>query len=815
MPQIPIRSVNLKIAPVKHILTLLTALLLLPPAALTTAADSDLLITDKSRSAPLVTVLGHTMKAFALAQTRLQDGDFKAAMQTNRRTLDEIGVDRALYCFRWQAGLPTQGAKPLESWAGPAGSGPFPGFYEAHYLSAISMTYAQTADPALLERVNYMVAELGKCQAAQGGKYLFASPEIEFDANRLDGVVWFRMHKLLEGLLAAHQFADNRQALGIATQLAEWIKAKQDEYTGKNQWETVKRIEFGGMQDALENLYIATGNDRYKGLSRQWEERASMLTPLAEGKDVVSGHANTYLAKMVGAAKTAEYEKDAFYITASSNFWNFVAGSGRRCYVTGGTSVHEGLPGSRAIANTQSRFPQETCCSYNLLKITRSLFLLTGNPKYLDYFERSLFNSILGSQDPITGWKTYYQPLNANTVKDFRSFLKGCYCCNGTGLESFAKFGETLYSHDEEVIYVNLFIASTVDWPEKKLRLEQATAFPAEQSTTIVTHMPVPTTVTLGIRIPGWCVKGFEVKVNGERQSVTAEPGTYALLKRTWKEGDRVEVSLPMGLTQEPMPDKDTQTAFLYGPLVIVGVGARPYLSELVAGSNAPDAWINNLDDWFKPVPGKPLTFTGTDDAKRCVTFKPYYQIGMDQFFTGYWDIVPKAIRIDEGNVALGKPTTCSTPEPVGSNVESFLRSAKAVDGNYGGADDWYVKWFPNGGAPQWLTVDLGGPHDINAVEWFPAVEDVKERKKINYKVETSDDNTTWLPYADNPANTEFLASYRHAKRVSARYVRFSWSTQTGTDGKTDRPKLAELKVFGTPHSPAPFDARPDSGAAR
>jgi DUF1680 family protein len=750
-------------------------------------------------AAAIPAVAAEPMTPFPLSQTRLLDGEFKAAMEVNRRTLDEIGEERALYCFRFQAGLPTGGAKPLESWASPEPGGAFPGFYEAHYLSALALTYAQTGDPALRERVDRMVAELGKCQAAQGGRYLFASPEAEFDAKRLDGVVWYRMHKLMEGLLAAHVHAGNRQALEIVSNLADWIRTRQDEYTAKGQWETVKRVEFGGMQEALENLFIATGKPLHRDLARQWEERAAMLTPLSLGKDAVGGHANTVLAKMVGAVRTAEFEKDAFYLDAGRNFWEFVAGSGGRCYATGGTSVHEGFPGARAIANTHSRFPQETCCSYNLLKITRSLFLATGDLKYMDYFERSLFNAILGSQDPATGWKTYYQPLNANAVKDFRSHLKGCYCCNGTGLESFAKLGESLYSHDGRTLYVNLFVASTVDWPEKKLRLEQATAFPAEPASTITVRVPAPAAASVGIRIPGWCATGFAVKVNGEVQPIAAAPATCAILNRTWKDGDRIEVSLPMAFATSPMPNQATQLAFLYGPLVMVGVGARPFGSELVADPAAASSWINHLDAWFKPVPGQPLAFTGTDDANRRILFKPYHQVGGEQFFTGYWDIVPKAVRTDEGNVALGKPTFCSTPEPVGCNVESFLRSAKAVDGNYGGSDDWYVKWFPNGMAPQWLTVDLGGPHAITAVEWFPAVEDVKEKRMVAYRIETSGDNAAWSPYADAPAPVACQASHRHARNATARYVRFSWISQTDAKGKPDRPKLAELKVFGTP----------------
>lgn len=739
------------------------------------------------------------MTPFPLSRTRLLDSEFKAGMLVNRKTLDDIGVERALYAFRYQAGLSTNGAKPLDGWARPEPGGAFPGFFEGHYLSAISLTYAQTGDAELLSRVNYMVAELGKCQKAQGGKYLFASPVVEFDPNRLDGVIWYRMHKLLEGLLAAYNCAGNQQALTIAKNLGGWIKTKQDEYTAKDEWRQVKRTEFGGMQEALENLYIATGDKVYRDMSRQWEEPDSMLTPLSSGRDVVGGHANTYLAKMVGCAKTAEFEKDTFHIDASKNFWDFVVGKGGRCYATGGTSVHEGFPGANGLADTQARFAQETCCSYNLLKVTRSLFLVTGDLKYMDYFERSLYNSILGSQDPASGWKTYYEPLNANTVKDFRSYITGCYCCNGTGIESFSKFGETIYSHDASAIYVNLFIASKVNWAEKKVSLEQTTSFPAEPKTRLTVHATKPVSFAIGIRIPGWCATGFAIKVNGKAQKVAATPTTYAVITRKWSEGDRIEVALPMPFTKMAMPNKINQVAFLYGPVVLVGVGARPYMSELVGDISDSKSWVNNLPAWFKPTQGQPLTFTGVDAANRSVTFRPYAAIGNAQFFTGYWDINPTPTRTDEGNVALGKVTYCSTPDPVGTNVEAFMRSAKAVDGNYGGNSDWYVKWFPNGMAPQWLTVDLGRPHAITAVEWIPATEDIRAGAICAYKIETSDDNTTWKVYGNDLANTDPLPSYHHSRNATTRYVKLTFVSQTGSNGREDRPKLAELKVFGSP----------------
>jgi hypothetical protein len=365
-------------------------------------------------------------------------------------------------------------------------------------------------------------------------------------------------------------------------------------------------------------------------------------------------------------------------------------------------------------------------------------------------------------------------------------------------LENPAQYGSAIYTHDDAGLRVNLFIASTLDWPEKGMRIQQTTRFPEEAGTTLAIQTKQPVTMEIGIRIPAWCARGFQIAINGKVETCDAKPGSYALLRRTWKSGDRIACKLPMSFSKYPMPDNETQMAFLYGPLVMVGEGARPWLGELVGDPAAHDSWVNRLDSWFAPRAGAKLHFAARDGAGRTIRFKPYYQVGGGEFFTGYWDIVRTSAIVDDHNIALGKPTLCSTPDPSGCNVEAFLRSGKAVDGQYGGDDDWYVKWFPNGMAPQWITVDLEREYNISGTEWFPAVEDIKENLAYRYIIEASSDNRTWVVFDDQAANDMPGKSYPHTGSVKARYMRLTVLPRPELKDNQARPKIAEFKIFGT-----------------
>jgi uncharacterized protein len=720
------------------------------------------------------------------------------SLVVNRKVLDAIGVDRALLAFRIQAGLPTKNAKPLGGWAGPEPYGPFPGFFESHFLSAISMQSVQQSD--LLPLVHQMVQGLAECQRAQGGKYLFASPQEEFEASRLDGVVWYRMHKLLEGLVAAHKFAGSELALVVASNLAEWVEQRVAKY-GED-FDKVKKIEYGGMTEAMANLYELTGRESFRRLALQWEEPERILNKFADGQDF-NEHANTLLAKMVGAARIAELTGSEHHRKATENFWENVCGAGAKTYATGGTSVHEGMPGMRRIANTALRMPQETCVSYNLMKVTRSLYRLTGQTKYLEYYERSLWNAILGSQDPQTGEKTYYQPLGSNSVKDFRSNEVGCYCCNGTGLENPPRSTAMIYAMKSDELRVQLFIPSTLQHADWGVTILQTTEFPMRPRGKLLVESKTPKRFTISVRVPSWTGTGGSLTVNGEAIDGKLVAGEFYAIEREWKSQDVIEYEYPFNTQIVAMPDDENQVAFVHGPLVMVGLGANDSRGWLELPFDRRDSQA--LQGWFKPnltgfAGGSTLDFEAEDAAGRKILFRPYYQVGSNAFFTGYWQLGKRPYQdiIKERNLALGKPTECSTPEPVGSNLEAFMRSAKAVDGNYGGPDDWYVKWFPNGLSPQWIIVDLEQDESVSMVQWLAAKEDLEAKIAYRYRIDSSLDKTTWEPIADASENREFREVYKHMipKRI-ARYIRLTTLPHPDLKDHQARPKIAEILVYG------------------
>jgi hypothetical protein len=592
------------------------------------------------------------VRPFPMTQVRLRNGVFKEAMEANRRYLLSLPPDRLLHTFRLNAGLPSS-AEPLGGWEKPDCElrGHFTG---GHYLSACALMYASSGDDELKAKANSMVAELAKCQRALGDGYLSAFPE-EFFARLRDGKrVWapfYTLHKIMAGLLDVHVHCGNEQALEVAEGMAKWIGGWAQPLSDE-QMQRVMETEFGGTAEALYNLYALTGNSHYLELGDRFYHK-KVFDPLAAHRDELKGlHANTNIPKMTGAARRYELTEEPRFREIASFFWQEVTGA--RAYCTGGTSFEEFWrtePGK--LASELGQNTEECCCSYNMLKLTRHIFGWSADPRAMDYYERTLFNSRLGTQDA-DGLKSYFLPLGGGYWKYFGSPFDSFWCCTGTGVEEFAKFGDTIYFHDEHGLYVNLFIASELSWPEKGVRLEQETNFPEHEKTRLVIHTERPVKMDLNVRIPYWATRGARIMLNGEALPVFSSPSSYLTLGRTWKDGDRVEVSLPMDLHIDALADDPTLQAVMYGPLVLAGRLGSENLSKAMVyignetspgGKPVPvPAIASNSKDplgWVKPISSQPLTFRTWGQAQQ-IALVPLYKL-FDERYAVYWKVQTRA----------------------------------------------------------------------------------------------------------------------------------------------------------------------------
>ena len=587
---------------------------------------------------------------FPMTQVRLLDGIFKAQAEINQAYLDSLATDRLLHSFRVTSGL-TSTATPYGGWERPDCElrGQFNG---GHYLSAVALAYASAGNDTLRTRGDTMVAELARCQKANGNGYLSAFPEAGFETLAAGGKYWapfYTYHKIMAGMLDMYVHTGNQQALAVAEGMADWVRA-YFQAVGDDRRMFMLRTEYGGMNEVLANLYGLTGKQQYLGTARLFEQ-PMFLDPLAGHRDELRGlHVNTHVPKVIGAARMYELTGDPRYRDIAQYFLGEVLDE--RCYAIGNTSVGESWrsdPGNLKGSLTYNN--AECCVAYNLMKLQRHVFAWTGDARWMDAYERALWSCRMGTQNP-QGLKQYYFPLAAGYWRYYHSAENSFWCCTGTGAEEFAKFNDTIYFHDREGVWVNQFIASELDWKEQKFGLRQETSFPAGQGTTLHIKVSAPQRRTIHVRIPSWVADGGAVRVNGRELEAFAQPGSYLSLTREWHDGDKVEISLPMQLHTEPLAGDPTMRAALYGPLVLaadLGPGPRdsalkigaydpaPKPAELGPPAEAPIAPAGDAADWVEVVSAKDLTFKAA--AK---DVKPMYRV-TDEKYAVYWGSEKKA----------------------------------------------------------------------------------------------------------------------------------------------------------------------------
>lgn len=594
----------------------------------------------KMKVKPVIDVQAY---AFPLKDVRLLDGSpFKNAMDKDFAYLLTLEPDRLLHRFHANAGLPTKG----EVYGGWESDG-LSGHTLGHYLSACAMMYASTGDARFKEKVDYVISELDKCQQARKTGYVGAIPKEDsifwkvqhgiiktagFDLNG-GWSPWYTVHKVMAGLADAYVLCDNAQALKILTGMADWAGWLLKDLN-EDQLELMRKCEYGGMNDILVHTYELTGEKKYLDYSYKFHDKF-VLGELEKGIDALQGkHSNTNVPKGIGCARRYSLAARDGDKKIASFFWDTMVG--HHTYVIGGNSNYEYLGEPDKLNDRLSDNTCETCNTYNMLKLTRYLYSWEPKAAYADYYERALFNHILASQNPNDGMMCYFVPLRMGTKKRFSRPFNTFTCCVGSGIENHSKYTEGIYNEAKDgSLLVNLFIPSELNWKEKGLIVRQETKFPEDNRVTFSMKSAKSVKSVVKIRHPKWAATDPTLSINGKPAKATRDANGYWVISRTWKDGDKLDVTFPMQLHAESMPDNPNRIALLYGPVVMAGqLGTE--MPDPIFGTTVLLTDKRNVNEWAK-AGGAPLTFQTSVSKPNPVTLIPFYKT-VDQYYNVYWD---------------------------------------------------------------------------------------------------------------------------------------------------------------------------------
>lgn len=591
-----------------------------------------------------------------MSQVKLLEGLFETSQKTGEDFILSLDVDRLIAPCYEAAKL-----EPKKPRYGGWESTQIAGHSIGHWLSAAATMYKATGNEELRERLVYAVDELAYVQSHDPDGYVSGFPRDCFDRTftgtfevhnfGLGGswVPWYSIHKIYAGLIDAYRYAGVEKALETVIKLADWAKRGTDRLNDE-QFQRMLICEHGGMNEALADLYVITGNKDYLDLAQRFCHKA-ILDPLAQGKDELEGkHANTQIPKVIGAAKLYEITGDESYRKMAEFFWDTVTRT--RSYIIGGNSINEHFrPPYNEKLGVETL---ETCNTYNMLKLTEILFSWNPKSEYMDFYERALYNHILASQDPDSGMKMYFISTEPGHFKVYCTLDNSFWCCVGTGMENPARYTHQIYHPVDGAVYVNLFIGSQAVFPDLGLTLRQETDFPRTDTTKLTVEQAGEDPLAIRIRVPYWLAGEMTVSVNGTPATGEVKDG-YLELERKWNAGDTIEVKLPMNLHLYRAKDDKKKVGIMYGPVVLAGALGRENFPETdIVGNhmslhNHPriDVPILVTDEedvtrWVKPVEGESLTFmTEPVGQPGDVQIKliPFYDLHHERY-TIYWTLL-------------------------------------------------------------------------------------------------------------------------------------------------------------------------------
>jgi len=671
---------------------------------------------------------------FPLKDVKLLDGPFKHARDLNIQTLLKYNVDRLLAPYRKEAGLKPK-APSYTNWAG------LDGHIGGHYLSAMAINTAATGNAACKQRLEYMISELKKCQDANtvnhpgwGKGYVGGVPnskEIwstlkngDFKAYHKAWVPWYNVHKMYAGLRDAWLYAGNEEAKNMFLKFCDWGINITSGLTDA-QMQSMLDTEHGGMNEMFADAYQMTGDKKYLVAAKRFSHHM-LLDPMSKDSDNLDNkHANTQIPKAIGFQRIGELSHDKKYVEAGRFFWQTITQN--RTLAFGGNSRREFFPSASSCTDYVNDVEgPETCNSYNMLKLTEDLFRVHPKEKYVDYYERTVFNHILSTQNPETGGYVYFTPVRPRSYRVYSAPNEAMWCCVGSGMENHSKYNEFIYTHQGDSLYLNLFVASELNWEKREMKIRQETKFPYEPQTKLIVEKG-SSRFSLMVRYPSWVKDGaLKITVNGKNFPYKAHPASYIAVDRLWKAGDTVTIQLPMHNTYEQLPNVPNYIALLHGPIVLGAKTGTQDLKGLIADDSrwghipsgkkfplntAPIIISDNKSEIPKelvPVKNKPLFFTAPkweliNPIK--VVLEPFFLIH-DARYMMYWmtlthkqyhSYLDSLSTLEKKRMALDKRTVDfvapgeQQPEVdhamqdsnsyTGNNMDEFWRSAR--DGGY------------------------------------------------------------------------------------------------------------------------------------
>ena len=709
--------------------------------------------------------LPRKVNTFPVNEIRLTNGVFKNAEGLDKCYLMGLNPDRLLAPYLKEAGLQPK-ADNYPNWENTGLDGHIGG----HYLSALSYMYASTGDEEIGRRLDYFLSEMKRCQDASGCGYLCGVPngkaiwkeikEGKINANPFGlndrWVPLYNIHKTYAGLRDAYIIAGKEEAKGMLVALTDWMMGVVSGLTDA-QIQDMLRSEHGGLNEVFADVYDITGDEKYLDLAKRFSHRV-ILEPLLKKEDRLTGnHANTQIPKVIGFKRIADLEGNSDWNSASAYFWNTVVDN--RSVSIGGNSVREHFHKSDDFSSmmTSEQGP-ETCNTYNMLRLTKMLYQTSGESSYMDYYERALYNHILSSQNPVQGGFVYFTPMRSGHYRVYSQPQNCFWCCVGSGMENHARYGEMIYASRDNELIVNLFIPSSLDWKEKNMTFVQETSFPDNEKTSLVVKTDKSQKMKISFRCPEWIEKDkVELYVNGKKIEADFSNGYYTV-DRKWKDGDIVEMSLPMTLRAVQLPDKSSYYSFMYGPVVLAADLGKERLDGMFAddsrgghiatGPQLPLQGMpvivgqkDNILEHIEKVSGDKLEFklSGTYPSRyEGMVLKPFYKTHECRYMI-YWELVSQdelkhrqeeLARAEEERMKLDKATAdvvaCGEQQP---ESDHFVEMENSVIGSEQGvpwreARGWFsYKMKSNGKLVNAVMLKLLSASSKDAVLYVNGVE--------------------------------------------------------------------------------------------